>query len=251
MRFYVRLTAALMILLILLPACWWGQEEEEGREMVHISARATAPLEGTYIYVYREDMDLYGPALTTAGPAGPDGRVDLDLKPGRYIFVARKRASGEDTGPVVSGDYRGDPLGPIEIKAGVPLDLRFFLEKKVGETKTLPFREEGEIRTGLTGRIADSEGKPVAGARVHVYTYVQMSERPKYVSNETGPDGVFVVLLPEGGTYYLAARDRFGGPPKLGDLYGRYDDGTIDPSAVVVQDGEVLEGVDITVHRVW
>ncbi len=67
----------------------------------------------------------------------------------------------------------------------------------------------------------------------------------------TGPDGKYVVFLPEGGTYYLAGRNKFGGPPKLGDLYGRYEDGAVDPSGVVVRNGEMLKDVDITVHKVW
>jgi hypothetical protein len=97
----------------------------------------------------------------------------------------------------------------------------------------------------------DSDGQPVIDARVHVYDHVQMSERPKFVSEKTGPDGSYLIYLPAGGTYYLAARDKFGGPPKLGDLYGRYDKGTIEPSAVVVMEGQVLKMVDITVTKVW
>ncbi len=229
-------------------ACRPGGRDERPAK---VRGTATTPLEETHVYVYKEDMDLYGPSFATAGPTGPDGKFDLSLPPGRYILVARKRTSGDTGGPVVSGDYRSQPMGPIEVKAGQTLDLSFLVEKKSGESKTLPVREQAETKTGLTGRILDSEGKPVAKARVHVYAYVQMSERPKYVSNETGPDGLYTVFLPEGGTYYLAARNRFGGPPKLGDLYGRYDDGTVDPSGVVVHTGEILKNVDITVHKVW
>ena len=54
-----------------------------------------------------------------------------------------------------------------------------------------------------------------------------------------------------GGTFYLAARNRFGGPPKIGELYGRYDDGTVEPSAVIVPEGALLPDVDVTVHTVW
>ena len=78
-----------------------------------------------------------------------------------------------------------------------------------------------------------------------------LSERPKYVSEATGADGRYVLFFPEGGTFYLAARNRFGGPPKIGELYGRYDDGTVEPSAIHVKDNQILEHVDITVHKVW
>jgi hypothetical protein len=112
-------------------------------------------------------------------------------------------------------------------------------------------KEVAVTKTGLAGQILDSDGNPVEGARVHVYDHVQMSERPKYVSEKTGPDGRYLIYLPAGGTYYLAARDKFGGPPKLGDLYGRYDQGTIEPSALVIRQGEILAEVDITVTKVW
>ena len=108
-----------------------------------------------------------------------------------------------------------------------------------------------EWSTVIAGVVRDADGKPVSGARVHVYTYVQMSERPKYVSERTGPDGKYVIFLPKGGTYYLAARDRFGGPPRIGDLYGRFDEGSINPAGVVLKDGEKREGIDISVFRVW
>ncbi len=71
------------------------------------------------------------------------------------------------------------------------------------------------------------------------------------MSERTGPDGRYVVFLPKGGTYYLAARNRFGGPPRIGDLYGRFDEGSIDPTGVVVKDGERREKVDIIVFKVW
>jgi hypothetical protein len=121
---------------------------------------------------------------------------------------------------------------------------------KVGDDKQLAVEQE-LTQTILSGHILDSEGRPVEGARVHVYDHVQMSERPKFVSEKTGPDGRYLIHLPEGGTYYLAARDKFGGPPKIGDLYGRYDQGTIEPSAVVLREGEQRKNVDIHVTRVW
>jgi hypothetical protein len=231
-------------------ACNPAKPAGGGNEAV-VKGVASTPMEDTYIFVYKEDQDLYGPAFATAGPTAADGAFTLNLPPGRYLFVSRRRSEGDTGGPVRSGDYRSKPVGPVEVRAGEPLVLNLLVEKKVGETKTLPVKEAVEGRTGISGRIVDADGKPVAKVRVHVYSYVQMSERPKYVSNETGPDGRYVIHLPEGGTYYLAARNRFGGPPKLGDLYGRYEDGTIDPSGVVVKNDEMLRDVDIIVHKVW
>lgn len=221
---------------------------EDGRSLARVEGQVIAPLEGAYLYIYKKGMDLYGPAFTVSRPTGADGTFSLNLPPGDYLAVARKRQNGEDSGPVVAGDHRSEF---IEFSVGgdnVSLDLEAPL--KVGDERRLS-AELPETRTGLAGQILDSEGNPVEGARVHIYDHVQMSERPKYVSEKTGPDGRFLISLPEGGTYYLAARDKFGGPPKLGDLYGRYDQGTIEPSAIVIPDGELREGVNITVTKVW
>lgn len=206
------------------------------------------PLEGTYLYVYKKGMDLYGPAFTVSEATGPDGAFDLTLPEGEYIVVARKRGNGDTAGPVLAGDNKSDFM-TITVKPDMT-PVTVFAPIKVGDQRRLT-KEVAATATGISGRVLDADGKPVEGTRVHVYDHVQMSERPKFVSEKTGPDGRYLVYLPQGGTFYIAARDKFGGPPKIGDLYGRYDQGTIEPSAVVVKEKEILQNVDITVTKVW
>lgn len=213
-----------------------------------ITGQVVNPLEGAYLYVYKQGMDLYGPAYVVSEATGADGKFDLQLPDGEYVVVVRKRQNGEAAGPVVAGDNKSDFI-KLSVK-GSQADLTLVAPVKIGDSRRLT-KDAEKTKTGLSGRILDADGNPVMDARVHVYDHVQMSERPKFVSEKTGPDGRYLIFLPEGGTYYLAARDKFGGPPKLGDLYGRYDQGTIEPSAVVVRDGEVLKQVDITVTKVW
>ena len=213
-----------------------------------LTGQIVAPLEGVSLNVYRPGADLYGPAFAISPPTGPDGRFDLELPDGDYVAVARKRQDGGTTGPVVAGDNRSEFI-KVTVKGGA-VELTVVAPVKVGDQRRLS-GDAAASTTGLAGRVLDSDGNPVEGARVHIYDHVQMSERPKFVSEKTGPDGRYQVALPAGGTYYLAARDKFGGPPKLGDLYGRYDQGTIEPSAVVVREGEVLKAIDITVTKVW
>lgn len=213
-----------------------------------VSGQILAPLEGASLYVYQKGMDLYGPAFAISRATGPDGVFDLQLPEGDYVAVARKRHNGDTTGPVLAGDNKSEMLS-FTVR-GDGQQLTVLAPFKTGDERRLT-EQAAATETGLSGIITDADGNPVEGARVHVYDHVQMSERPKYVSEKTGPDGRFLIYLPEGGTYYLAARDKFGGPPKLGDLYGRYDQGTIEPSAVVVRSREILQGVDITVTKVW
>jgi len=209
-----------------------------------------APAEGATVYVYRAGADPHGPAeVILPAPTGPDGRFFLALPPGDYTLVARRRANRESAGPMDAGDHRSDPIR-VTVGEGGPARAQLFMSAK-DDAEQRAFRPPAEWTTAIAGTVRDADGHPVAGARVHVYTYVQMSERPKYVSERTGPDGRYVVFLPRGGTYYLAARDRFGGPPRIGDLYGRYDEGSINPAGVVVKDGERRDGIDIVVFRVW
>ncbi len=214
----------------------------------HLQGQITLPLEGAKLYIYKPGMDLYGPAFAVSPATGIDGRFDLELPDGAYVAVVRKRVSGVENGPVLAGDNRSEFL-QVAVHDGV-VELDISAPVKIGDQRQ--FTGDAEVtKTGLAGHVFDSDGQPVEGARVHVYDHVQMSERPKFVSEKTGPDGRFKVYLPAGGTYYLAARDKFGGPPKLGDLYGRYDKGTIEPSAVVVEEGQILKAVDIAVTKVW
>ena len=215
-----------------------------------VAGAVFTPADGVYVYVYRRGADPYGPAdVILPAPTAADGTFSVELPPGEYTLVARKRANQDNAGPLSPGDQRSDPMD-VTIAAGGMAKAILTLNVK-DDAELRAFVPPKEWTTAISGAVRDADGKPVSGARVHIYTYVQMSERPKYVSERTGPDGKYVVLLPKGGTYYLAARDRFGGPPRIGDLYGRYDEGSINPTGVVLKDGEKREGIDISVFRVW
>ena len=241
------LVTAAFLLVAAGPAC---RKQEQGGTAV-LTGKALAPLADAYLYAYREGMDLRGPAFATSEASGPEGDFSLVLPSGKYLLLLRKRAEGESVGPVATGDYRSEVIGPITVRGGETITRDIVAPRKVGETKSLPALNKVPAKTGISGTITDSDGRPVQGARVQAYQHAQMSERPKYVSEGSGVDGSYSLFFPEGGTYYLAARNRFGGPPKIGELYGRYDDGTIEPSAVYVKDGEILKDVNITMHKIW
>ncbi|HWR97832.1 MAG TPA: carboxypeptidase-like regulatory domain-containing protein [Candidatus Methanoperedens sp.] len=243
------LCLGLLLLAALAPAPACRQQEQGGNAV--LKGRALTPLAEAYLYAYREGMDLRGPAFAVSQASGAEGEFSLTLPPGKYFLVLRRRAEGAVIGPVATGDYHSEVLGPVTIRAGEQVTRDFVAALKVGETKNLPAPGKLPAKTGISGKVFDSDGKPVQGARVQAYQHAQMSERPKYVSEGSGVDGGYALFFPEGGTYYIAARNKFGGPPKIGELYGRYDDGTIEPSAVYVKDGEVLADVNITMHKIW
>jgi len=215
-----------------------------------VTGTVYAPAEGVFIYVYAKGADPYGPAeVILPAPTSGTGDFSVELPPGEYTVVARRRSNKDNAGPLSPGDQRSDPV-TVTVSGGAMKIVDLALNVK-DDAELRSFLPPAEWTTTISGTVKDPDGKSVSGARVHVYTYVQMSERPKYVSERTGPDGKYVVFLPKGGTYYLAARDRFGGPPRIGDLYGRFDEGSINPTGVVLKDGEKREGIDIAVFRVW
>ena len=238
----------IFLITAVLTSCGW-QGREKPSETGTVSGSITAPLEGARVYIYRQGDDIYSAPAVVSEPADREGNFTISLNPGRYVAVVRKRMSGDMTGPVILGDYRSTPT-EFEVDGNRSVKMDFTATVKTGNEKAFPTRSEpGD--TGISGTIFDVDRMPVEGIRVNVYEHIQMSERPKYVSGKTGPDGKYTVLVRKGGTYYIAARDRFGGPPQLGDLSGRYDEGTIDPSGVVVGKGEILKDVNVMVHKVW
>ncbi len=251
----MRIKAAplLLLLAITVSGCDTAPGKPEGTNsspgLSTVSGVATKPAAGATIYLYRPGEDLRGPPFTTIGPLGSDGSYSVDLPAGDYIFLVRQRENGEDAGPLVEGDLKSDPH-TLKVTPGQPVTLDLAAYIKEGNLKE-NFGAKMTNDTGVSGVIHNAEGNPVEGVRVHAYDHVQMSERPKYVSARTGPDGRYDLGLTGGGTYYICARDKYGGPPKVGDLYGRYDKGTVEPSSVIIKKGEKKKDVDITVHMVW
>lgn len=235
--------------ILMLPACDKAPEAAKTGGFSTVTGVARKPADGAMLYLYRPGDDMRGPPFTRIGPLGPDGAFAIDLPAGNYIFILRQRATEEDSGPVVEGDLKSDPLN-VKVEANKPLAVDINAYIKTGNVKEA-FGDAVKWPTMIVGVVTDANGKPMEGVRVHAYDHVQMSERPKFVSPRTGPDGRYTLALPEGGTFYLCARDKYGGPPKVGDLFGRYDKGTVEPSAVIVSEGQTLDKVDIAVHTVW
>jgi hypothetical protein len=209
------------------------------------------PLEGAHVSIYIDPKDgLKGMGYSFAPPTGPTGRFIFDFLPeSEYYIVVRKRLSGKSAGPITDGDYFGYyPGNPLRVKSGKKAVIELEAVSKaseIGKDDSM-FRVTG---TSITGRIKGADGKPVEGVYAFAYTdKLMMHKRPEYISRETGPDGVYVLNLAEGGTYYVGARSDYGDSPGIGEWYGKYDE-TADHS-VVIESGARLEGIDVIVEQV-
>ncbi|MBW2690613.1 MAG: hypothetical protein JRC99_11865, partial [Deltaproteobacteria bacterium] len=145
------------------------------------------------------------------------GSFRLNLPPGDYYLLARKRERGGQFGPIEIGDYFNFYYGnPIHVTAG---QVR---EVKIETITRLSMLEEDVVDfQGVRGQVVDSTGKGQAGLYVFAYRLAEMAGTPDYFSAPTNQEGLFELALPDGGPYYLLARQAFGGPAESSELYGK------------------------------
>ncbi len=192
------------------------------------------PHSGVYVNVYPSHApNLLGPSTYISSPTGADGSYRIDVPPGSYYVVARKRTSGLATGPLSPGDYFSeDARMLVEIKADklAKVDLPL-----VQMTAPMFFKQGGGATVtdrGVTGVLLDTEGKPVVGGFAIAYKDKDIQRLPDYASTVTNDKGEFTLYLPVGGTYYLAARLHAWDMPRPGEPYGKYDGEELKPVKV-------------------
>jgi len=206
------------------------------------------PLAGAYVNIYPDTIsNLLGPSQFMSRPTDAEGRYSVDLPPGTYYVVARKRMSGEATGPLAPGDFYSEHqrivTSVIEGKVSV-VDLPVVLMKAPMFFKNE--RVERETNTGIRGVLVDAAGNPVAGGFAMAYSDREMKRLPDYGSTLSDAQGRFTLYLDQGGTYYLAGRIHVWDMPQKGEPYGILGGET--PQPLEVATGSFVEGVRIVLE---
>jgi len=203
------------------------------------------PLAGAFVNIYPDTIsNLLGPSQFISSPTDGLGSYSLDLPPGTYYVVARKRISGDSTGPLSPGDFYSEhqrivtsivegKVTVVDLEV-VPMKAPMFFKKAVVEKET---------KTGIRGHLLDSSGKPVAGAFAMAYTDKEMRRLPDFASTLSDENGAFTIFLPEGGEFYLAGRIHAWDMPQPGEPYGRY--GADAPASVKIEKGRFVEDIQI------
>jgi len=218
-----------------------GETGISGRVIMRAGGAGVAD---AYVNVYADTVsNLLGPSHTMSTPTDKDGRYQVNLPPGTYFIVARKRVSGNPTGPLSPGDYYSEHQRVVtDVIAGklaivdLPIVLMnnpMFFKRDVASLET---------DTAIRGRIVDKEGKPVFGAFGMAYNDPDLKRLPDYVSTLSDNDGRFTIFLPKGGSYYLSARIHVYDMPRPGEPYGRIE------VPVVVEKGQSSDEVTIIVE---
>jgi len=211
----------------------------------------SAPVAGAIVNLYLDQAEgLRGPGVRQSFPTGSDGRYALEEVPdGVYFVVARRRQTGGAAGPLREGDLYGAALAnpvPIREHQETRLDLHLVRKERDDDPAAELLTQSG---TGLRGRVVDEAGVPRAGVYVFAYrSRVVGHGMPDFLTLPTGPDGAFALPLGEGGLFYIGARERAGGSPAPGELFGFYE-GSPD-HGIEVPKGRIVDGVEIVVRRV-
>lgn len=174
------------------------------------------PLERVYLYVYTGPDSGFKGLGYFVQPV-ERGRFRINLPPGDYYLLARKRARGGQFGPIEQGDYYNYYYGnPVHVSAGEAREVQIEMVERLASLE-----EEVVDFQGVRGQVVDASGKAQAGLYVFAYRSADMTGTPDFFSVPTGPDGRFELALPDAGPYYLLARQAFGGPAEERELYGK------------------------------
>lgn len=195
------------------------------------------PLADAFVNIYPDTIsNLLGPSQSMSRPTDKDGLFQVDLQPGTYFVVARKRVNGNPTGALSPGDLYSEhqrivtdvvdgKLAVVDLSV-VPMNNPMFFKQG---------RSERETTTGIRGRLVDKDGKPVFGAFGMAYTDADVKRLPDFGSTLSDADGRFTLYLPKGGTYYLAGRIHVYDMPRTGEPYGRLE------TPITVKDGSFVD----------
>ncbi|MBF8258738.1 MAG: Carboxypeptidase regulatory-like protein [Actinobacteria bacterium] len=210
----------------------------------------SSPVAGAHVSAYPGIATAFREiGFAASAPTGVDGVFMLDLPPGKYYLVARKRAGGGVAGPLRKGDRYGYyAANPVTVAAG---DFtRVTIPVTLLKLRNTPSYSAGYVAaSSIEGRIIGRDGKPRKGVYAALYDNPDLLNRPVFLSEVTGEDGRYRIPVPVPGTYSLGARSGYGGSPAPGSFYGRFEGNP--GHSVTLKEGDRLTGIDIVVAEVY
>lgn len=185
-------------------------------------------LKNGYAYVYTSPInDFKDKPFAVCGPTREDGFFSMDLLPGKYYVIGRKKADDTKSDRLNIGDYFSYYGGnPVIIKEKNYTFVGLSSMKIDSTNISMDVGEKGDANI-LEGHVI-YQGLPLDGA--FVYAYIDSSTEFKgpgfAMAGPTGQDGYFKFTdLPEN-NYYIVARKRSSGekagPVERGDYFGYY-----------------------------
>jgi hypothetical protein len=247
----------IMLISLLLATVAQAQEPSAGSLTGRLQTSKGAPLKDAIVFLFNDQSgpppapERYWRVPDEIVTSDQEGRFIALVPPGRYFIGAIKRQGDKEVGPPRPGDLfltsiddKGNPKS-YQVGRGEQTDVGILAGAAPYKAETGALREGS---TAIEGTVVGGEGQPVRGASVLAFLSPAMVGKPVFVSERTGSDGRFVLRVWGSGTFYLKARDVYGGgPPKVGGMIGGYGDES--PLPVVVKAGTITKGITVKVGR--
>lgn len=185
-------------------------------------------------------------------PIGSDGKFNAELTEGEYYVGAIGRESSKLVpGPPAEGDI----LVLVKDRRGIPKLISVTDGKTIdiGTQKGSPYlntaRNKHNKITSVEGTITLADGKPASGVFVFAFHSPERGSKPIFASEKTDRFGKYVLRVDGDGTFYLKARDVYGGGrPQNGQLIGTFGDDN--PIPVVTKAGNITKGINFEVQSI-
>jgi hypothetical protein len=169
------------------------------------------PVEDAVIFIYQSANTRRQPDFVSP-KSDKEGRFSIALPPGRYWAVARVKKD-EEMGPVPSGGKHSGEPAEIDVTGTGDFE-KDFVVADIREIARAGRKTGAEV-VKITGRILDSDSRPVKMAYAIANRSDTLSEVPDYCSGWTDEAGYYALYLPRG-KYRMGAAASF--PPGKGDL---------------------------------
>ncbi len=224
------------------------------------------PVTDAYIAIYTPETRSFKGLGYRTESINRDGTFSLSLLEGRYVIIAKKMQGDKMIRPLKEGDlYCYYPQNPVEIRTDKTVGIEVPCYPKGDRISfvDVPVIKENDymsvldlterFKSGFKGKVRDLKGNPVAGiyvfayrSRAAVFLSFHISQGSEYYGI-TDKDGNYNIPVDSDGDFHIVARDRLGGAPRAGDVYGVYD-GSPDYK-VQLKKGQVVENIDIVVGK--
>ncbi|MBI5417159.1 hypothetical protein HZA55_04325 [Candidatus Poribacteria bacterium] len=185
-------------------------------------------LKNGYVYIFTSSAnDFKDTPFAICGPTREDGFFTMDLLPGKYYVIGRKKIDDTKSDRINTGDYFSYYGGnPVIIKEKNYTFVGLSSIKIDSTNISINVSAKGDVNV-LEGHVV-YQGLPLEEAFVYIYVDASTEFRgPGFaMAGPTKQDGYFKFTdLPEN-NYYIVARKRSSGekagPVERGDYFGYY-----------------------------
>jgi len=193
--------------------------------------------------------DRYLLVPTAVSALYEDGSFELRAPVGEYFIGGQLRKT---PGPLFGAPRIGDQIFMIQKKdeTGYRVNVTLNQVLDIGLQRDswafAGMNQKSDM--GISGRVLDQQGKPVAGLLVFAFADSGTNTTPLAISSRSEEDGRFYLPMAAAGEVFLRARQNYqGGQPQAEDYVGV--PAADNAAGVIVKKGQMVSGVEVLVRK--